>query len=151
MTTSNLAPPHRHLNPRPPRDVLRQALVVDATMTSLNGLAYLVGAEAIDGLLGVDVGWLRGAGGFLLAFGLAVGALARRPRLPDAAVWTVVVINAVWGLDGLLVAAIGWGSPSAVGTAWIIAQALVVGSFAGWQATAVRSRAVPAAHHGGRP
>lgn len=150
MTTSTLTASHRRLHPPPARDALRRALVVDAAVTSLNGLVYLVGAEALDGLLGLDVGWLRGAGSFLLVFGLAIGALARRSRPPHSAVWTVIGINVVWALDGLLVAAAGWGSPSAAGTAWIIAQALVVGSFVTWQATAARGRAVSTPRHEGR-
>lgn len=149
MTTSNIEALHRLADP-PPTAALRLALAVDATVTGLNGLVYLVGAEALNGPLGLDTGLLRGAGSFLLAFGLAVGALARRPRLPHVAVWTVVGINLVWAADSLLVAIVGWGSPSPLGTAWIIAQALVVGGFAAWQATAVRRRGASAPHHRGR-
>lgn len=134
MTTSNIAAPDRLLAP-PPRGVLRLALAVDATVTGLNGLVYVVGAEALDGWFGLDAELLRGSGVFLLAFGLTVAALARRPRPLHAAVWIVVGINAVWAMAGLLVAVAGWGSPSVVGTAWIMSQWLLVGGFAAWQAT----------------
>lgn len=141
MTTSNIAGPDCLLSP-PSKGALRLALASDATVTGLNGLVYLVGAEALAGLFGLDPGLLRGSGGFLLAFGLTVGALARRPRPLHVAVWIVVGINVVWAMVGLLVAVVGWGSPSPVGTVWIIGQALLICGFAARQATAVTHQRV---------
>lgn len=72
-------------------------------------------------------------------------------RLPHAAVWTVVGINVAWAVDSLVLAVVGWASPSTVGTAWIIGQALMVGGFAGWQATAARGRTASGPHRRVRP
>src|SRR5690625_1760606 len=44
---------------------LRFALTLDAVVTGANGAAYLVAAGALDDLLGVPTGLLRGIGAFL--------------------------------------------------------------------------------------
>jgi hypothetical protein len=123
---------------RPRRGLLRSALLLDAGVTGLNGIAYLAGAGVLDRALGLDAGLLYGAGAFLLAYGVAVGVLGTRARIPRTAAWTVVAVNAVWALDSLAAAALGWGSPTPVGTGWIVAQAVVVGGFAALQAVALR-------------
>ncbi|MEJ7649389.1 MAG: hypothetical protein WKF57_10185 [Nakamurella sp.] len=139
MTTSNIAASDRNLTTAPWRSV-RLALAVDATITALNGLAYLVGADVLDELLNLNTVLLRWAGTFLMAFGLVVAALVRRPLPSRAAVWIVIGINAAWAMDSVLMGVLGWGSPSAVGTAWIIGQGVLVAGFAAWQAAALTQR-----------
>jgi hypothetical protein len=125
--------------PRPTgRDLLRTALLLDAGVTGLNGLAYLAGAGLLDRILGLPTGWLYGAGAFLLAYGVTVGVLATRPRISRPAAWVVVAVNAVWALVSLVVVALGWASPTTVGAVWLVAQALVVGGFAALQVLALR-------------
>ncbi len=119
-------------------DLLRTALLLDAAVTGLNGAAYLLGAALLDDLLGLPAGPLRGVGVFLLVFAAAVGFLGTRQPVPRGAAWAVVAVNAAWVVDSLATAALGWGSPTAVGTVWIVLQALVVGGFAILQATALR-------------
>lgn len=119
-------------------NLLRTALLLDAAVTGLNGVAYLAGASYLEGLLGLDARLLRGIGAFLLAYGLAVAVLGRRARVPRAAAWAVVALNAAWVVDSLAAAALGWGTPTAVGRTWIVVQALVVGGFAALQTVALR-------------
>jgi hypothetical protein len=123
---------------RPRRGLLRSAFLLDAGVTGLNGIAYLAGAGFLDRVLGLDAALLRGAGAFLLVFGVAVGVLGTRARIPRPAAWIVVAVNAVWALASLAAAALGGGSPTPVGTGWILAQAVVVGGFAALQAVALR-------------
>ena len=122
--------------------LLRTALLLDAAVTGLNGAAYLAGASSLDGLLGLNAGLLRGIGAFLLAYGIGIGigvaVLGRRQRIPRPAAWAVVGINAVWAVDSLAAAAMGWGTPSTAGRVWIVAQAFVVGGFAALQALGLR-------------
>ena len=118
--------------------LLRLALKLDAVVTGANGAAYLVAASALDGPLGVSASVLRPAGAFLLVFAAAVWIVATRPAVPTAAVWAIVAANAAWALDSLLAAGLDWGTPTTLGTVWIVLQACTVAGFAAFQATALR-------------
>ena len=128
MTTSTRTAPRLPL--------LRTALLLDAAVTVANGALYLALAPALDGLLGLPAGTLRVAGGFLLAFGVAVGLLGRLAEPPARAVLAVVTANAAWVAGSVLAAATGWRSPTGVGTAWLVLQAVVVAGFAALQVLA---------------
>ena len=117
----------------PRRSLLRTALTLDAGVTALNGAAYLALAGPLHDVLGLPEALLRGAGGFLLVYALAVGLLAARPRPPRAGVLAVVAANAIWAADSVVAALAGWGDPTAAGTVWIVLQAIVVAGFAALQ------------------
>lgn len=117
---------------------LRTVLLLDAGVTGLNGIGYLAGAGQLDRVLGLPATWLYAAGGFLLVYAAAVAVLGTRARIPRPAAWAVVVVNAIWALDSLLLVALGWGTLTVVGAAWLVAQAAVVGGFAVLQAAALR-------------
>jgi hypothetical protein len=134
--TASTAAPTVHL---PSSTLLRRALRLDAVVTGLNGAAYLLAAPLLDDVLGLDPTLLRAVGAFLLAYAAVVWVVGSRPEISRAAARAVVAVNAVWALDGLAVAATGWGSPTAVGTAWIVAQAGVVGAFAVLQWAGLRA------------
>jgi hypothetical protein len=135
--TTHTAPTNRPAA-HPRRRLLRPAFLLDAGVTGLNGIAYLAGAGVLTRVLGLEPTLLYGAGTFLLGYGVAVGVLGTRPRSPRPAGWAVVAVNATWALASLAAAATGWGSPTPVGTGWIVAQAAVVGGFAALQAVALR-------------
>lgn len=119
------------------RSPLRTLLGIDAAVSGANGLAYVVAAGPLASLLGIDAAVLRGVGVFLLAFAVAVAVVAA-PRVPARrAVLAVIAANAVWAVDSLVVAALGWGSPTATGRAWIVVQAVVVAGLAAAQRWAV--------------
>ena len=50
----------------------------------------------------------------------------------------MIAVNALWVVDSLVMAAAGWGSPTAAGTAWIVAQALAVAGLAALQVASRR-------------
>ena len=110
---------------------LRLALKLDAIVTGLNGAAYLVAAGPLGDLLGLESGLLRALGAFLLAFAVAVWAIATRPTRGGVAF--VIEANVAWVLGSLAAAAFGWSSPETVGTIWIVLQAAVVALFAALQ------------------
>ena len=118
------------------RSLLHDALRLDAAVTGANGLAYLVAAQPLGDLLGLEPALLRGVGGFLLAFALLVAVAMRRPA--PRLVGTIVALNALWAAESLVAAGLGWGSPTTAGSVWIVAQATVVGAFAVLQLTALR-------------
>lgn len=71
-------------------------------------------------------------------YGVAVAMVAMQDRPHGAAVWAVIALNTVWAVDSLVVAGLGWGSPTAVGTVWIVLQAIVVTAFAALQLLGLR-------------
>ena len=121
------------------RSLLRPALIVDAAVTGLCGVAYLAAAGPLEDLLGLPAAWLRAAGAVLLAFAVLVALAPRRPTA--AAVRAIVAVNALWVVGSIVFALAGWGSPDTAGTVWIVLQALVVAGFAELQVASAPWRA----------
>ncbi|MDQ3735709.1 MAG: hypothetical protein M3400_17230 [Actinomycetota bacterium] len=117
---------------------LRQFLDLDAVVTGVNGLAYVLLAGPLETLLGAPADLLRLIGAFLIAYGIAVGIAARRATPARAAARTIIVANLVWVAASLSVLAVGALSPTLIGSLWIAAQALVVAGFAAAQGWALR-------------
>ncbi len=65
---------------------------------------------------------------FLVAWAAVLLLVATRPRVARPAVWAIVVVNALWAVDSVVLAATG--TLSAVGSAWALLQAVVVAGFA---------------------
>ncbi|MBF5042320.1 hypothetical protein FGE12_07905 [Aggregicoccus sp. 17bor-14] len=110
--------------------MLRLSLTLDAVVTAATGLLLALGAPLLAALLGMPEPLLRWAGVSLLPFALLVLLLARSARAPRAAVWAVVLYNGLWALDSVLLLALGWVSPTALGSAFVLFQAVVVAGFA---------------------
>lgn len=127
-----------------PSLLLRRALLADAATCAATGLLLACAAAMLSGPLGLPASLLRGAGLFLLPFAVLVWAVGSRVRPPHAAVWTVIAINAAWVMGSLLLPVPGWVRPTALGHAFIVAQALAVAALAGVQWLGVR-RSAPAA------
>lgn len=119
---------------------LRVALKLDAVVTSLNGLAYLVAASLLSDILDLPTGFLRGVGAFLLVFGLGVWIVGARSAIAASAAVTVVAVNVMWVVASLVVWAAGLGDPSTIARVWIVMQAAVVGLFAVLQIIGLRKR-----------
>ena len=122
------------------RPLLRLSLKLDAVVTGANGAAYLAAAGPLSDLLGVPAGPLRGVGAFLIVFAGAVALLGAPPGPTALAVKAVIAINVLWAVDSVALAVLGGWSPTAVGTAWIVAQAGVVAGFAALQRHALKSQ-----------
>jgi len=132
MTTSALSP------------LLRRVLVADAIVSGACGLLLLLAAGVLAAPLGLPEPMLRYVGLILLPFAAVVGYLASRPRAPRAAVWTVIVVNAAWTVDSILLLLSGWIEPTTLGIAFVLVQAAAVGVLADLQFLGLR-RSVPAA------
>ena len=136
MTTSTASPLTR------PEGLLRLALRLDAAVSALNGVAYVVVAAPLGDLLGLSAGLLRGLGVFLLLYAAAVWWVGARPAVDTSAVRAVIAANLLWTAGSIGVAVTGLGSPTTVGTVWIVLQAVAVAGFAALQAAGLR-RVVP--------
>jgi len=109
---------------------LRRALQIDAIFSGAAALMLVFGAGFFASLLNLPETFLRNAGLVLVAFTLGVGYLASRDMMSKAAVWAVIVINAIWTIDSIVLLASGWVSPNLLGQAFIVMQAIAVGVFA---------------------
>jgi hypothetical protein len=125
-----------------PTPFLRFALLGDAAASGATGLLLAAGAGALASLLGLPEGLLRVAGLVLLPYAAFVAWLGTRSGgVPRNALRAVVAINLLWAIDSALLLAMGPVSPNGLGTAFVLAQALVVLGFAAMQWTALRGAA----------
>ena len=118
--------------------LLRQALVADATTSAAFGLLMLIGAGPLSGILGLPEMLLRIAGALLLPYSALIGWLGIREQIGKPVAWAVVLGNALWVADSLLLLVSGWVQPTSAGTAFVVAQALVVLMYAEFQLVGLR-------------
>jgi hypothetical protein len=59
-----------------------------------------------------------------------VAFIGTRPAIPRGAVWLIIAANALWSIKSIALLDTGWVSPTALGIAFILFQALVVMGFA---------------------
>lgn len=110
--------------------VMRRVLGVDAAACGLTGLLLALDADLLRPWLGLETALMRGAGWTLVLYAAFVAWLAMRPGVSRGVLWLLVGINVLWTIDSLALLAAGWASPTTLGTAFVIAQALVAGVFA---------------------
>jgi hypothetical protein len=124
---------------------LRHVLWADAIASGATGLVMIAGAGVLESLLGLPSALTREAGIILVPFAVLVAIVATRARISRVAVWTIIAANAAWtiGSFGLLA---GGVATTALGYAFVIAQALVVAILAELEYAGLRTR--PAAQAG---
>jgi hypothetical protein len=110
---------------------LRRVLFFDAISCAASGLLMIFGSEALGKMLEIPITLLFYAGLSLLPFAAFLVYLARRESLPAAAVWTVIMLNALWTVDSILILLAGWVTPTELGSVFVLAQALLVAMLAG--------------------
>lgn len=122
---------------------LRRVLFADAASCVGMGLFLAVLAEPLAPMLGLPGALLRYAGAALLPIGAFMAWVATRPQLPSAGVWIVIAGNVGWvaGSVALLLVAV----PTALGYAFVIGQALVVGVLAELEYVSIRAARAAAA------
>lgn len=104
---------------------------------SLGVLLTAAGRLLADGL-GVPNTLLVPAGLFLIAFAAWLWYIATRPAPARAAVWVIIALNLLWVLASILLVAGRWFPLTALGTAFILAQAAAVTVFAAMQYAGLR-------------
>jgi hypothetical protein len=109
---------------------LRRVLFADAATCIVTGLLMTLGSGLLKQFLGLPAGLLRYAGISLLPFAAFLVYLATRENLSPLSVWTVIVLNALWTIDSLLLLLTGWVAPTELGYTLVIAQAVGVAVFA---------------------
>jgi hypothetical protein len=110
--------------------LLRRILIVDAVTSGASGIAMLAFAELFASLLQLPVELVREAAIIMLLFAAFVGVVVSRREPARVAVWAVIVLNAVWVVDSILLLFTDWVAPNALGYVFVIAQATMVLVFA---------------------
>lgn len=109
-------------------EFLRYVLIADAVASGATGVLMIAGAGFLSGLLSIPGGLLFEAGLLLVPYVLFVLWTATRRVIPVKPVWLIIACNTLWTL-GSIVVLLGWITPNALGTAFVIFQAAAVGLF----------------------
>ena len=126
------------MNAFPVSPFLRKVLLADAAATAATAIAMTFGAPALSEVLRLPVMLLVAAGLVLVPYAVLVAYLATRERLRSSVLWTLIACNVLWAFECMLVAFAGWFAPSALGSAFLVAQAVVVVAFAELQYVGLR-------------
>ena len=108
---------------------LRLALLADAVASGATAALLVAGAGLLEQWLALPVELMREAGLVLIPYVVLVAAVASRPATPVATVTAIIAINAAWTAASVLILLGGWVSPTPLGIAFVLAQALAVGAF----------------------
>jgi hypothetical protein len=122
---------------------LRRVLALDALSCLALGLLMGLGAAGLAPLFGLPEQLVRFAGLALLPLAAFIGWLASRPSPPRALVWVVIVGNVAWTAESFVT--LGQLQATALGTAFVSAQALAVLGLATLEYIGIRKAAVAVA------
>lgn len=125
--------PRTDAGPSTGLSLLRRALLLDAVASGAMGAAMALAAAPLGDRFDLPTALLRGAGIALVPFAALLASLGSRARVAGPAVQAVVAVNLLWVAGSLLLLVAGWVEPTALGVAFVVAQALAVAAFAGLQ------------------
>jgi hypothetical protein len=86
----------------------------------------MLSAGALGSLTLIPPALLLYAGLGLFPIAAFMAVVATLPIVPTAASWLVIAGNTLWVVGSLLLVLAGWITPNALGTTFLVAQALVV-------------------------
>ena len=124
---------------------LRNAMMIDATASAAMGLMMAAAAVPLSGLLGLPEMLLRVCGLALLPYAAVLAFAGTRPVINPMVVRLVIAGNLLWTVASGVLLVSGWVSPSALGYAFVILQALAVLGFAEFQIIGLRRQRHPMA------
>lgn len=119
---------------------LRRVLLADALSCLATAVVQLAFTDTLSSLLRLPAGLLSATGAFLLAYAALAAFVGTRRPVPRGWVGLFVAGNAGWAVGCIALLAGGWLSPSALGNAWVLAQAVTVAVLAELQWMGLRAR-----------
>ena len=119
-------------------DRLRRVILADGLVSGSMAILLIAAAHPLGDWFGLSVAFVRWTGLLLIPFAISVLLLATRLSPSRNRVWTLIALNVGWVIASVAVLLSGWISPSGAGIAFIVAQALLVGLFAGQQYVGLR-------------
>lgn len=105
---------------------LRYVLLADGVASGATGLLMIAGAGVLDSVLGVPSVLLREAGLVLIPYVAFVTYVGTRASISRPAVQVIIACNALWAAGSVLLLVTDYVAPTALGYAFVIAQAAVV-------------------------
>lgn len=123
-------------------DFLRNVLRVDALSCIACGALQVAFPAAMARLLNLPEGLVAYTGEFLLVYAAVVAFVSTRKPVPRTVIWALVVGNLGWALACVLLLLSSLVSPSALGVAYVLVQAVTVAVLAELQYFGLR-RASP--------
>ena len=121
---------------------LRYAMLADAAASGATGLLMIAGAGLLEGLLGLPTALMREAGLLLVPYVAFVSYVGTRETIARPAVQATIALNVLWVAASVGLLMSGYVAPTALGYAFVILQAVVVGVFAELQLIGLRRSAV---------
>lgn len=112
---------------------LRWGLGIDSVASASMGLIFVLLSEPVSTLFHLPPMGVLSVGLFCLIYATVIGRMAQRPRLPRWSVWAVVIGNALWAVDSVLLVSLDLLSPNDGGRVFILVQAALVFGLAEWQ------------------
>jgi glucose uptake protein GlcU len=119
------------------QNTLGRILTLDALTCAAMGLLLLVVPGPVAGLTAIPAALLFYAGAVLIPIAIYMAAVARIGTCNAPMVWLVIIGNIGWIAASL--ALFAFIAPNGIGTAFILAQASVVGLLAWLEVSAWRS------------
>ena len=117
---------------------LSNVMWADAASCAATGALQVAFTDVLASLTGLPVWLLMGTGVFLLAYAAAAAFMASRATPPRTLIGLVVVGNFAWALACVALLVSGVFAVTALGMAWVLAQALCVVVLAELQWTGLR-------------
>jgi hypothetical protein len=117
---------------------LRRAILADAIFSGASAVLLTLGAGELAPWLSLPEALLRETGLFLIAYAALVGWLGTRQAMAKPLVVIVIAGNAVWTLASISLLFSGAVTPNLLGEAFVVAQAIVVGTLAELQYIGLR-------------
>lgn len=105
---------------------LSRVMWADAASCAATGALQVGFTDALARLTGLPGGLLVGTGLFLLAYAAVAAAMARRATPPRTLIALVAVGNFGWAAACAALLASGVFAVTALGVAWVVAQAVTV-------------------------
>jgi hypothetical protein len=125
---------------------LRRVLAVDAASSAAMGVGLSLLAPTLAPVLNLPADLLRDAGLILLPFAAFVAFLAASERPSRAGIWMVIALNAIWTIDSIALLLTEWVAPNALGYAFVVLQAIIVGIFAELEYVGLRKDSIVSAN-----
>lgn len=125
--------------------LLRLALLADALASGAMGVLLAAGADPLAAWLGLPLALLREVGLLLIPYAALLIYLATRAATPRLPAQLIVAGNVLWVVGSVALLVSGLVAPTALGTAFVVAQALIVAILVELQVMGLRRQRLAAA------
>jgi len=128
--------------------LLRLALLADAAASGAMGVLLAAAADPLAARFGLPVALLREVGLLLIPYAGLLAYLASKQTTPRLPAQLIVAGNVLWVIGSAALLISGLVAPTTLGTAFVIAQALIVAILAELQVLGLKRQRRGLSDHG---